>query len=180
MSLLVAVALLALAGGAPDAPDPELARGIKLVEQGEYSQAILVLDGAALRLDKRGDKPQAAQAHLYLGVADVGESQETLARASFREALTRDPNIALSAFDVSPKVRDLFQKAKDERAQQAAAAKKGGSKTPWIILGVLASAGGGARRAARAQLDVRRRDRKGSRARAGDDERQRDRHDHEQ
>lgn len=128
--------------------DPELDKGVRLVRQGEYAQAIIVLDQVARRLaGKPAQKGLAAQAYLNLGIAYVGEGQETLAKASFRDAISRDEALQLTAFDVSPKVRDLFQKAKDELAQQkpaAAPAKKGGGgKGALIVLGVLAVAGGG-------------------------------------
>jgi hypothetical protein len=159
VNCIVAVGLgLAVAAAAQAAPtsDPDLARGIRLVAQGEYAQAIIVLDAATQKLDRRPqDKALAAQAHLYLGIAYVGEGQETLAKASFREALTRAPNLNLRVFDVSPKVREVFQKAKDELEQQKARTadkKKGGSKLPLILLGLggagaaaaAATGGGGA------------------------------------
>jgi hypothetical protein len=127
--------------------EAELARGIRLVEQGEYAQAILVLDAVAQKRGRRPqDRSQAAQAHLYLGIAYVGEGQETLAKASFREALSRAPGLNLRAFDVSPKVREVFQRAKDELERQKtppAARKKGGSKALLIVVGGVALAGGG-------------------------------------
>jgi hypothetical protein len=142
--VLAAVAVVAFAPVIEGA-DEELARGIKLVEQGEYSQAILVLDAAAQRLDKKGAKADAARAYFYLGSAYVGENQEMLSLASFRRALDRDERLELSAFDVSPKVREAFEKARRERNQEkVATSKKGGSKAPWIILAVLGTAGGAA------------------------------------
>jgi hypothetical protein len=145
--VLLLVVSSPLTAAPPPPGDAGLARGIKLVEQGDYAQAIILLDGTARRLDGKVEtKKVAAQAFLYLGVAYVGENQETLARAAFRDALARDAALNLSAFDISPKVRDLFQKAKDELATQrvAATSKKGRSKAPWIILGVLGAGGGAA------------------------------------
>lgn len=152
--------VLALLLSPPAAPlaaatDPELARGIELVRAGEHAQAVLVLEAAARRLDReKGGKPQAAQAYLNLGIAHVGEGQEALARAAFREAASRDPGLRLDPFEASPKVRELFQKARDELAQVPAAAppKKGRSKAPFL-LGGLALAGGGAALAASSAAD---------------------------
>jgi hypothetical protein len=144
VATLVASPLPSLAQG----PDPDLEKGIRLVKQGEYGQAILVLDSVAKRLaQKPAAKKLTAQAYLHLGIAHVGEGQETLAKAAFRNAVARDETLEMGAFEVSPKVRELFQKAKDELAQQKAAVappKKGGSKAPLILVGVLGAVGGGA------------------------------------
>jgi hypothetical protein len=133
-----------------DGSEAELDRGIALVQEGEYAEAIIVLDAAARRLAKDpGQQLEAAQAYLHLGIAYVGEGQEALAKASFREAAACDADLVLTAFDVSPKVRELFQQARDELARDAAAAspgapeKKGGSKLPLILIGVGGAAAAG-------------------------------------
>jgi hypothetical protein len=146
VAVLLAIWLPASSLAQQQAIDPELEKGLRLVKQGEYGQAIIVLDPVATRLGKNPAlKGQAAQAYLNLGIAYVGQGQEALASASFREAVVRDGTLQLNAFDISPKVRELFQKAKDDVAQQkapVASEKKGGSKTPLIVLGVLAAGGG--------------------------------------
>lgn len=146
------VAALLITGGAvasAQTQDADLERGTQLVKQGEYGQAILLLDQVARRLSAHpAQKRLAAQAYLSLGIAYLGEGQETLARASFRDAIIRDETLQLPAFDVSPKVRDLFQKAKDEitqqKAQTAPVKEGGGGKGLWIALGVLGVGGAGA------------------------------------
>ena len=146
LGLLLALAWSPIESLGQTASDAGLEKGLQLVKQGENGQAIIVLDPVARRLAQNPAlKKKAALAYLNLGIAYVGEGQEALAKASFREAVSRDETLQLSAFDVSPKVRDLFQKATDEMVQQRAAAapvKKGGSKAPWIIVGVAAAGGG--------------------------------------
>jgi hypothetical protein len=138
MSIVLVLALTLAPGAssaAAESPDAELARGIHLVEQGEYAQAIIVLDAVAQRLDKSPPrKKDAAQAYLHLGIAYVAEGQENLATTSFQKALARDAQLNLGAFDVSPKVREVFEKARREMA--AAGPKKKGSKLPFVIGGI--------------------------------------------
>ena len=133
--------------------DPEVAKGIKQVDEGEYDGAILTLDTAARRLS--GDPSRVkdlSQAYLYLGIAYVGKGHEAAAKAKFREAVRQIKDMSLSPDKFPPRVIDLFEAAKEEagRAPAAAAsvaaapAKKGGSKKGLIIGGaVLAAAGGG-------------------------------------
>ena len=166
----VLIAGLAVAPGAgapaqerPPALEADLAKGIALVEEGDYDAAIVVLDGVVARLGRlQEQKARVARAHLYLGIAYVGEAQESLATASFREALRYDPGLTLDAAQFSPKVREHFQRVKNEATAARAAAPgtppaagaaeaKRGSKTPLLLVlggaavagGVLAASGGG-------------------------------------
>ena len=147
---LVATALLvgSLCGVAPaqekEVPlDAALARGIALVEEGDYGSAIIALDGVIARLSRlQEEKARVARAHLYLGIAYVGEGQESLATSSFREALRYDPGLTLDAAQYSPKVREHFQRVKNE-AGTAKPAGKGGSRTILIVAGAGAAVAGG-------------------------------------
>jgi hypothetical protein len=134
-----------------------LTKGITLVEDGDYSSAIVVLDDVVARLGRlQEQKARVARAHLYLAIAYVGEGQESLAAASFREALRYDPELTLNPTQFSPKVRERFQRVKNEVAAEKAAEKaggtaasprasatptKGGSKT--LVLGGVGAAGAG-------------------------------------
>lgn len=151
-SVLVSACLLAAPGPAAATPPEEsdLSRGIRLVEQGENGQAIVLLDTVARRL--RADpkrQEEAGQACFHLGLAYLGEGQEALAAASFREAVTRDPSLDPSAFDVSPKVREMVQRAREEVARGQLASppppRKGGhGKAVLLTLGAVGLAGAGA------------------------------------
>lgn len=138
--------------------DPDVAQGIKLVEDGEYDAAIVRLDRAARRLAQ--DPKQVrdlSQAYLYLGIAYIGKGQEAAARAKFREALQQAGDLTLSPEKFPPKVINLFEAARDEvkgagaraasPSPKAAAAKKGGAGKV-ILVGLLAAGAGGAALAA--------------------------------
>ncbi len=148
LSLLLVVGLSV--GATPSfaqVKDPEVVKGIKQVEDGDYDGAILTLDNAARRLASDPNKfRDLSQAYLYLGISYAGKGHEAAAKAKFREALVQTKDLSLSPEKFPPKVINLFEAAKQERAQAAAppAAKKGGShKGLFIGLGVAAAAGVG-------------------------------------
>jgi hypothetical protein len=160
-ALLLAGSPALRAGDAEPPLEAALAKGIALVEEGDYGAAIIALDGVVSRLTRlKEQKERVARAHLYLGIAYVGEGQESLAAESFREALRHDPSLTLTPEQFSPKVRERFQRVKNEMAagrtaQEASrtgapGAKKGGSKAIFIAGGAavaggiaLAAGGGG-------------------------------------
>jgi len=153
-ALVTATALLCPPHLSAQAPtDAAVAKGIKEVEDGELDAAIFTLDAAARRLS--GDPARTrdlAQAYLYLGVAYLGKGQELAARTKFKEAVQQLRELRLSPDQFPPKVIDLFESARAEVAAPAAPApnalsgaapaKKGGSKTPLILVGIGAVAGG--------------------------------------
>jgi hypothetical protein len=162
--LATILALLpALAPAQTPATDPEVARGIKLVDEGEYDGAILALDAAARRLARQPGGGQAlSEAYLYLGVAYLAKGHETSARARFRDALAQVRTLNLSPDRFAPKVVEVFEKAREEmkaagaepaptvQATPAPAAppKKGGGSKALLIVGAAAAVGGGAALAA--------------------------------
>src|SRR5437762_13527594 len=77
--------------------DPQVAKGIQAVEDGEYDAAILALDAATRRLAADPRNPDLPQAYLALGVAYVAKGAESAAKAQFREALRQVRDLALSA-----------------------------------------------------------------------------------
>jgi len=152
--------------------DPDVAKGVREVEEGELDAGIFTLDAAVRSL--AGDPARSrdlAQAYLYLGIAFVGKAQETAARARFRDALQQQGGLSLSPDQFPPKVIALFEAARQElqaaavkppaAASPAAPApsplpqpvaaerKQGGSKKLPLILGALALGGGGVALAAR-------------------------------
>jgi hypothetical protein len=161
-SVLLAAVLTLLPGLAAAAPtaepsDPEVLKGVKQVDEGDYDGAIFTLDGAARRL--AGDPAKVADlshAYLYLGIAYMGKGHQAAAHAKFREAVTQIRDISLSPDRFPPKVIDALEAARTEvqksgPAPTAAATgtappppeeKKGGSKT-LLIVGGLAAVGGG-------------------------------------
>jgi hypothetical protein len=158
--LLAAAPVRLLAAAAAPSKDPDITRGLKLVDEGDYDDAIVALDSAVRRLAADASrKSELAEAYLYLGIAYLAKGQETAAKAKFREALTRAGDLSLSADRFPPKVVDIFEAARDEVRRSAPAAsapapatpaaaappaeKKGGGKTGLILLGVGGAAAAG-------------------------------------
>jgi hypothetical protein len=151
LALAFGVFLVSPLVGQPAAEDPEVVKGVRQVEDGEYDAAILTLDAAARRL--AGDPHKArelSQAYLYLGIAYVGKGHEAAARAKFREAVIQMKDLSLSPDKYPPKVINLFEAARQEATQAAAQAtpqeepkKKGGSKTAILLVGGALVVGGG-------------------------------------
>ena len=119
--------------------DVEVAKGIKLVEDGDYDSAILTLDNASRRLamDPRAT-PDLSQAYLYMGIAYVGKGHDA---AKFREALLQIKGLTLSADKFPPKVINVFEAAREEVRREGQrgfvpAEVKGKSKLPVILAGV--------------------------------------------
>lgn len=147
-SLATGLAIL-LAVAVPAAPqgvvaDPDVARGMKQVDEGDYDAAILTLDAAVRRLAaERGRQAELGQAYLYLGVAYLAKGHETSARARFRDALRQVRDLDLSPDRFAPRVIELFEKTRDEVATTPVARKQGGaSKLPLVIGGLALAAGG--------------------------------------
>ena len=141
--------------------DPEVAKGVRQVDEGEYDAAIVTLDSASRRL--AGDPSKArdlSEAYLYLGIAYVGKGHEAAAKAKFREAVRQIKDLVLSTDKYPPKVIDLFEAAREEVNRAAAAEpaatpspaarpapapqKKGGANKGLIIGGVLLAGAGAA------------------------------------
>jgi tetratricopeptide (TPR) repeat protein len=141
--------------------DPEVAKGVRQVDEGEYDAAIVTLDSASRRL--AGDPSKArdlSEAYLYLGIAYVGKGHEAAAKAKFREAVRQIKDLVLSTDKYPPKVIDLFEAAREEVNRAAAAEpaatsspaarpapapqKKGGASKGLIIGGVLLAGAGAA------------------------------------
>lgn len=143
------------------ASDPEVAKGILQVEEGDYDAGILTLDRAARRLAADPSQTKAlSEAYLYLGIAYLGKGHEAAAKAKFRDAIGQIRDLTLSPEDFPPKVIDLFEQArqeaketptppakapaKEERPAEAQPERgKKGSKT-WILLGGGAAGAAGA------------------------------------
>ncbi len=142
----------------PAPSDPEVVKGMRQVDEGDYDAAIVTLDAASRRL--AGDPARVrdlSQAYLYLGIAYVGKGHEAAAKANFREAVRQIKDLVLSTDKYPPKVIDLFEAAREEvshdaapspapspGASSAAPPKKGGSHKGLIIGGVLLAGAGAA------------------------------------
>jgi len=142
--------------GQSQAPDPDLAIGIRQAQEGDFDAAVITLDAVVKRLSAQGRRPrELARAYTYLAIAYLGLSQEQTAKAKFLEALRADKDLDLSPKEFPPKILQFLEQAKREATGEAprtaasprpAAApqkKEGGSKKGLVILGVVAAAGAG-------------------------------------
>ncbi len=126
-AVLAAVCLAAGAApaGAQAAPtDPDLAKGMRLVDEGEFDNALPALNAVVARLQSKGGNPsELSRAYLYLAIAHLGLSQEQAARAKFLDALKTDRSLSLSPYEFPPKVIQAFEQARREVAAQGAPAR---------------------------------------------------------
>ncbi len=148
---IVLAALLGMPGSvAAQASDPEVRKGVKLTEDGEYDAAIVTLDAAVRRLAAAAspaNEKDRAEAYLNLGIAYLAKGHETAARANFRDAIARARDLRLTSDKFSPRVIEVFEQARAEAAKgptvaqaQAADSKKKGGKTGLVLIGVAAAA----------------------------------------
>src|SRR4029078_12598678 len=87
------------------AGDPEVAKGIRQVDEGDYDAAILTLDAATRQMAtaKKHGK-ELGQSYLYLGIAYLAKGHEYTAGARFRDALGQDRTMTLTPDKVAPRV----------------------------------------------------------------------------
>lgn len=144
--LAVVLAVLAPTPRA-SAEDPELASGVERVEEGDFEGAIVTLEPVAERLALSGG-PDAVRAFVYLAVAHVALGHDDDARRSFRRALDLDPDLTLSPYEYSPKVRSALAEARSAREEATGAAEsrlpepaKGGSGRTLLLAGAGVAAG---------------------------------------
>lgn len=125
MPILIALLLsLASSDALPSARDAEVARGVRLVEQGDLQGGLEALDAAVRRLSSAPDSSgDAALAHLYMGLAYAGLDQERAAQASFREALRRRPDLDLDPGRFPPRPRRLLAEARSALPPETPAAR---------------------------------------------------------
>src|SRR5262245_47990221 len=88
----------------------DLTRGIALVNEGDFSAAVVTLAATLRALEAQtGSERRRAQAELYLGIAYLELDQEVMARTRFREALRLDPEMRLDPEQFSPQVLRTFE-----------------------------------------------------------------------
>jgi hypothetical protein len=112
----------------------ELSAGKAAARAGRYDDAILALESAieALR-DTPKRKRAVAEAHVYLGMAQLGLGREAQALERFRQAVLADAAFVLPRSEFSPRLLDLYQSA----GGQVEAPPKPKKKLPWIIGGLV-------------------------------------------
>lgn len=145
--------------------DAGLLEGMRLVDEGDLSAAVISLDPVIRRLSAAAPTgAELALAHLYMGMAQLGLEQSERALGSMREAHRADPSLRLDPRRYSPRVLQAFAQANPDldRATPSpspqpsatpspspsaggakTSAKKGSSKT-LLVAGGVALVGGGA------------------------------------
>ncbi len=95
------------------ASDPELARGLQQVEEGDFPTAIRTLGAVVQRLKEKGGTPEnLSRGYLYLGIAHLSLRHEAEARAAFIGAQESDPKLRLSRSEFSPRVVEAFEQSR--------------------------------------------------------------------
>lgn len=87
-------------------------------ENGRY--VAMVADASRLLGDGRLTIPQEIGVYNYLAYAYTALDEEQMAIASFKKALTRQPEMELSTITTSPKILDAFKEAKKALFPQSA------------------------------------------------------------
>jgi hypothetical protein len=120
----VALLLALLLAAPPVAPIPVVARGMALVNDGDFEAAVFALDAAIREMDGRpGTEQDRALAHLYLGVAYLELDQEVTAKAKFSEAIRLQPGLRLDPERFSPQVIRTFDAVRVEASALAPTGK---------------------------------------------------------
>lgn len=146
-ALLAVLLALQMTPSVAQAPEPDLALGIRQVKEGDLESALVTLDLVARKLS--GDPARTkdlAQAYLQMGVAYVGLGQEGLARSKFAQALKLDPNLKLSPEEFSQRTIRTFEAARQASTQTAALEKQAlakSGKKGLIVLGIGGAAAAG-------------------------------------
>jgi len=146
---LAVLLLCASSATSVSAEDPDLATGIRQVDEGDFEGAVATLGPVADRLSATGGR-DAAQACLYLGIAHLALDQRDAARARFGEAVAHDPSLRLAPDRHSPKVIAAFEEARREHEATARGAAQPAKPEPAgrgtgqkLLLGAAAVAVGG-------------------------------------
>lgn len=134
------LALVLLAG--PSAYEPQVRDGIRQVDEGDLSGAVITLTNALSRLDTaQASERERALGYVYLGMAQLGLGQNDPARASLRQAWGLNQGARLDAKLFPPRVVRLY----DEVGAEMRARTRGTKSTRTLaIIGTAAGVGLGA------------------------------------
>jgi hypothetical protein len=112
----------------------QVERGVRLVEQGSFAEAIATLASETQRLEAGGgSRAELARAWLYTGIAYVGLGDDMRAEGAFRGALAAQPTLDVSRSMFSARVVEVFDRASAQLLPPAAVAPAHKSKRwPWV------------------------------------------------
>jgi ankyrin repeat protein len=110
--------------------DPDLARGVTQVEEGDFEAGIATLDTVVKKIGAdRTRSRDLTRAYLYLAIAYLSLSEEAAARARVIDALNTDPRLTLSPTEFSPKVIDFVNRIKAQTTKPAPARPRASPET---------------------------------------------------
>jgi ankyrin repeat protein len=136
LALVALLALPALLRAQAASSDPELDTGVRLVDEGDFEEAVKRLSGVVQRLEKQpGHARELGRAYLYLAIAYLQLSEEQKAKAQFIEAWKSDQSLKLSPHEFPPKVISAFKQALEEAraAAPAGAAAAARPRNPALV-----------------------------------------------
>ena len=137
----LALALLLLAGPAASS-EPSIRDGIRQVDEGDLSAAVVTLTNALNRLDTaQAPEKDRALGYVYLGMAQLGLGQNDPARASLRYAWSLNQGARLDPKLFPPRVVRLYDEVGAEVRARGRVTK---SSRSLAILGTAAGVGLGA------------------------------------
>lgn len=120
LALILVLALPGLLRAQAASFDPELDNGVRLVDEGDFEEAVERLSGVVQRLARQpGHARELARAYLYLAIAYLQLSEEQKAKAQFVEAWKSDQSLKLSPHEFPPKVISAFNQALEEAPASA-------------------------------------------------------------
>jgi len=125
LTLAVFLALPGLLRAQASATDPELDNGVRLVDEGDFEEAVKKLSAVVQRLSRQGSNPrELSRAYLYLAIGYLQLSEEQSAKAKFIQAWKSDQSLKLSPSEFPPKVIAAFKQALEEARPVAPPAAK--------------------------------------------------------
>jgi hypothetical protein len=137
----LALALVLLAGPSPSS-EPSIRDGIRQVDEGDLSAAVITLTSALNRLDAaHATDKDRAEGYVYLGMAQLGLGQNDPARASLRYAWSLNQGAPLDPKLFPPRVVSLYDEVGAEVRARSRVTK---SSRSLAILGTAAGVGLGA------------------------------------
>lgn len=120
LALILVLALPGLLRSQAASFDPELDNGVRLVDEGDFEEAVERLSGVVQRLASQpGHARELSRAYLYLAIAYLQLSEEQKAKAQFVEAWKSDQSLKLSPHEFPPKVISAFKQALEDAPASA-------------------------------------------------------------
>jgi tetratricopeptide (TPR) repeat protein len=141
VSLALAMALACSSGPLEANDEASLELGIRQVNEGDLSNAVVTLDVVIQQLASKpaADLSELKQAYLYKGIALVGLLQEEPAKAAFFEALKIDPKLKLKKGEQPDRVVRVFDAVREGKSWSVIQRPSGAPKRAGLGAGAIAA-----------------------------------------